>query len=129
MDKQVKVIIEKDGKYLLIRRDDDEKKGHRGNWECPGGKLEKEESFEEAAIREVKEETNLNIILKKVVKKIEKENEVRAVVFLAKPKNANLKISKEHNDFGWFTYEELKNLEPITYKDFFLELMDLSREN
>ncbi len=29
MSKQVKVIIEKDGKYLLVRRADEEKKEHR----------------------------------------------------------------------------------------------------
>ena len=129
MDKQVKVIIEKSGKYLLIKREDNEKKEHKGNWECSGGKLEREESFEEAAIREVKEETNLDIDIKKVVKEIKKGNETHAIVFLAKSKNTDAKLSKEHSDFGWFTYKELKNLEPVTYKDFFLELVNLSRKN
>lgn len=129
MSKQVKIIIESNNKYLLIRREDNEKKEHKGNWECPGGKLEKGESFKDAAVREAKEETNLDIILKKTVKRIKKDNEIQAVVFLAKPKNNDVKVSKEHSDFGWFSYEELKNLEPITYKDFFLELLNLSREN
>lgn len=129
MNKQVKVIIEINGKYLLLKRKDNEKKEHRGNWECSGGKLEKEESFEKAAIREAKEETNLDVDIKKVVKEIKKDNEINAVVFLAKPKNTNIRLSKEHSDFGWFTYEKLINLEPITYKDFFLELVDLSRKN
>lgn len=129
MGKQVKVIIEKDGMYLLIKRKDNEKKEHIGNWECAGGKLEEKESFEKAAIREVKEETNLDVEIIKVVKEIKKDSETNAVVFLAEPKNKSVKLSREHESFGWFTYEELKSLEPITYKDFFLELVDLSRKN
>ncbi|MBS3081097.1 NUDIX hydrolase [Candidatus Pacearchaeota archaeon] len=129
MDKQVKVVIEKFGKYLLIKREDNEKKEHKGNWECPGGKLKKGESFEEAAIREVKEETNLDVDIKKVIKDIRKDDEVHAVVFLANPKNTDIKLSSEHSDFRWFTYKELKNLENIIYKDFFLELVAISRKN
>ncbi|MDP3728787.1 MAG: NUDIX hydrolase [bacterium] len=129
MSKQVKIIIKYNGKYLLIKRKDKEKKEHIGNWECAGGKLENGESFEDAAIREVKEETNLDVSLIKTVKKIEKDNEIQAMVFLAKPKNTDVKVSKEHSNFGWFSYEELKNLEPITYKKFFLELIDLSQKS
>ncbi len=129
MDRQVKVIIERDGKYLLLRRKDDEKKEHKGNWECAGGKIEKEESFEKAAIREAKEETNLDINIKKVVKEIKKDNEIIAVVFLAKPISCKVSISNEHSEFGWFSYKELRELEPITYKDFFLELIELSQSD
>lgn len=127
MPKQVKVIIEKNGKYLLVRRVDEEKKEHWGNWECPGGKLEENETFEDAAIRESKEETNLKIEIVKRVKELGKNGEIDAVVFLGKPKSNKVKISKEHSEFNWFTYDELKKLESITYKDFFLQLIDLSR--
>lgn len=129
MSKQVKIIIEKDGKYLLIKRKDNEKKEHKDNWECAGGKIENNESFNEAAIREVKEETNLDIEIKRIIKEIKNNEKVSAVVFLAKPKSSNVKLSEEHSNFGWFTYEELEELEPITYKDFFLELINLSRKN
>ncbi len=127
MAKQVKVIIEKDRKYLLVKRADEEKKEHKGNWECPGGKLNENESFEDAAIRESKEETNLDIRLVKRVKELGKDGQIDAVVFLAKPKSTSIKISNEHSDFRWFTYDELKNLEPVTYKDFFMQLIDLTR--
>ena len=50
-------IIEKDGRILLQRRSDN------GLWGLPGGLLELEETFEEAAVREVREETGLEVRL------------------------------------------------------------------
>ena len=44
-----------DGEVLLQRRGDD------GNWGIPGGAMELDESAEEAALREVAEETGLQI--------------------------------------------------------------------
>jgi ADP-ribose pyrophosphatase YjhB (NUDIX family) len=54
-------VLEKDGKYLLVQ----EKKPHiYGLWNLPVGKVEEWETSEGTAIREVKEEVNLDIILK-----------------------------------------------------------------
>jgi len=128
MSKQVKIIIQDEkGKYLLLKRADKEKIKHFGNWECPGGKLEEGESFEDAAIREAKEEVNLDIEIIKTVKKLDKNGETIAIVFLGKPSTTEITISEEHSDYGWFSYEELQNLEPITYKDFFFELIELAK--
>ncbi len=60
------VILEKDGKILLGMRHPDPDKADSafrsaGEWCLPGGKLEWGESFEEGAIREVKEETGIII--------------------------------------------------------------------
>jgi 8-oxo-dGTP pyrophosphatase MutT (NUDIX family) len=45
------LVIRPDGKFLIMKRD--------GLWDLPKGKLEKGESVESAAIREVEEETGL----------------------------------------------------------------------
>lgn len=62
----VGVMILKEGKILLGQRHHDPAKadsemGGEATWTMPGGKLEFGESFEEAAIREVKEETSLDV--------------------------------------------------------------------
>lgn len=51
------VVLRKDGKFLIMKRD--------GIWDLPKGKFEKGESAEEAALREVNEETGLkNLVIK-----------------------------------------------------------------
>ena len=52
----------KDDEILLIKRHSKSKTG-ACQWELPGGKVEKCEFFDEALIREFKEETNLNVEL------------------------------------------------------------------
>ena len=51
------VVIEKDGKILLQKRSDN------GLWGLIGGLLELNETYEEAALREAKEETGLEVEL------------------------------------------------------------------
>ena len=53
-------LIEKDGKYLIARR----KTGSKdvlGKWEFPGGKVERNETEENAIEREIKEEFEMSI--------------------------------------------------------------------
>lgn len=54
----VRVIVVKDNKYLLIRED---KKNWFNGWIFPGGKVEVGETTEKAAIRELKEEINIDV--------------------------------------------------------------------
>ncbi len=60
------VVIQRDGKILLGMRHPDPDKADSafrssGEWTLPGGKLEFGETFEEGAIREVLEETGIQI--------------------------------------------------------------------
>lgn len=62
------VMILKDSKVLLGQRHVDPQKADslmngEGTWTMPGGKLDFGESFEEGAMREVKEETDIDIRL------------------------------------------------------------------
>ena len=66
------VIVIKENKVLLGKRHDDPEKADsemsgEGTWTMPGGKLEYGESFEEGAIRELKEETNMTAHEVKVI--------------------------------------------------------------
>ena len=59
----VGTILEYDNKFLLLCRHPDKREGHK--WGLPAGKVEKGESLEDAAMREIKEETGNEIILSK----------------------------------------------------------------
>jgi len=66
------VILEKDGRILMGKRHPDPDKADSafrsaGEWSLPGGKLEWGESFEDGAVREVKEETGITIKGPKVI--------------------------------------------------------------
>jgi 8-oxo-dGTP diphosphatase len=54
----VAAIIEKDGKILLTKRNIEP---YKGSWVLPGGHIDLDETTEAAVVREVKEETGLDI--------------------------------------------------------------------
>ena len=62
MDKHIKVaaaIIYIDGQFLLSKRKAEQ---HQGNkWEFPGGKIDADETVEQALSRELKEELNITV--------------------------------------------------------------------
>lgn len=55
------VVLIHDGKLLLVRQN------NRPFWVFPGGTLELEEGLEDCAIREMKEEINLDVSIEKVL--------------------------------------------------------------
>ena len=59
------VIEDSEGRILLVRHKPERKGFWMGKWICPGGRLRFGESIEAGIKREVKEETNLEIELKK----------------------------------------------------------------
>lgn len=57
------VIFNKAGRVLLVRQ----AKSRGGRWELPGGKVKKRESLPDAIVREVKEETGLDVVPERLV--------------------------------------------------------------
>ena len=60
----VGAVVVHDGKLLMIRRGNDP---GRGLWSIPGGRVERGEYLSQALVREVKEETNLDIEVKELL--------------------------------------------------------------
>ena len=113
---------EKDGiiKYLLLK--------HRaGHWNFPKGLIEKGEKLQEAALREVKEETGLKDVefingFKETIRfffRVKYDYQVKerglkigqtvmkfVTYFLMESKDKNVKLSFEHEDFGWLEFNE-----------------------
>jgi len=58
-------VIYKNNKFLIAQRN--LKKAQGGLWEFPGGKVEKNESYESALIREIKEEIGIDVDKKDIL--------------------------------------------------------------
>lgn len=56
---RVSVVIIEGDKILLVKH----RKGSRQYWVLPGGRLEYGETFEECGVRELKEETGLDVVV------------------------------------------------------------------
>lgn len=57
------IVISSERKILLVKH----RKGSKQYWVLPGGRLEYGETFQECAVRELKEETGLDIAVDKMV--------------------------------------------------------------
>jgi 8-oxo-dGTP pyrophosphatase MutT (NUDIX family) len=103
------------------------KKAHehyRAAWGFPRGWVEKGESTEETARREIEEETgirdlefiegfreNIHFTYTRGGKLIDKE----VNYLLAKTRSIEVKLSFEHDDYGWFNYNEA--LQRLTFEN------------
>lgn len=62
MDKTTIIYLEKDNKYLMLHRNKKEKDLNKDKWIGVGGHIEEYESPDQCIVREVKEETNLDLL-------------------------------------------------------------------
>jgi len=113
----VKGIVFVNNKIVLL-------KNERQEWELPGGKIEENESAEQCAIREIKEELAIDVQIVSLVDvwmyNIQSKIKVLIVSYVCKPISMDekkLKISNEHKELGLFTPEEISALNmPDGYK-------------
>lgn len=129
--KKVKLVIEMDRPYGLtvrgIMKNDDGEilivKRHPKSrtdpemWELPGGKVEKGEFFADALVREIKEETNLDVKIGDFAEAVQNDymhkRTVQLMMYLEDVKG-EVKISDEHTDWMWASLEKIKTLEIST---------------
>ncbi len=126
----VKGIVIYDDKVLILKRVRPSSDG-LGYWELPGGGLEYGETPHQALIRELKEETNLDIkILKPVYTftAIRENYQTVGIGFLCIPTNNHVTISNEHTDYLFADKEELKDyLDKTIYDDIIFTLEEYVR--
>ena len=107
--KVVAAIIQKENKILATKRGYGE---FINMWEFPGGKIEPGETKEEALIREIKEELNIEINVDKFAIDIEYQYPnfyLFMSCFMCSIKEGSIELL-EHNDGKWITKEELNTL-------------------
>lgn len=108
-----KVVIEKDGKFLLLKRVSNSK-NYPNLWDFAGGKHDPGETPPQAVIRETKEETSYEINPGEEIKKEEHdefEKKWRFHYFIPKTISGELKLSPDHSDHKWVSKEEMISLE------------------
>lgn len=111
MDVVAAIIENNDGDILIAKRNS--KKSQGGLWEFPGGKIEKNESADDAIKREIKEELNIDIEINKWI--IEKRHEypektINLILCSAKWIGGELDLS-EHEDSKWIKKEDIFNFQ------------------
>nr|WP_303211923.1 (deoxy)nucleoside triphosphate pyrophosphohydrolase [Methanobrevibacter smithii] len=107
--KVVAAIIQKENKILATKRGYGE---FINMWEFPGGKIESDETKEQALVREIKEELNIEINVDKFAIDIEYQYPnfyLFMSCFMCSIKEGSIELL-EHNDGKWITKEELNTL-------------------
>lgn len=108
----VSTIVEYENKFLLVK---ELKEQCYGKWNLPSGHVEENEYIFDAAIREVKEETNLDVELKGLISiynNMFEDNFCISFVFASKIKKYNeLKFDeKEIKEVKWYSIDEIRDM-------------------
>ncbi len=121
------IMIIKDDKVLLGRRNDDPEKADsllhgEGTWTCPGGKLDFGEKIADAAKKEILQETGIKVNdlkLISVTNEIVSDAHFVTIGFLCKDFDGEPKIMEPEEivEWRWFSLNELpENIYPPTFK-------------
>lgn len=101
---QKAIIVDKQGKILAIRRTKSAP-SRPLYWDLPGGDLDFGEDVKNGIIREIKEETGLDVqglVLSDVISGFNDRNEFWVTIcYLAKPISVDVVLSFEHDNFKW----------------------------
>ena len=122
----VGAIIIKDDKILLEKRKNEPGKG---KWSIPGGLVELGESVEQTVIREVREETGLEVekpehidVVDNVIRDENGEIKYHFVIidYFVKLKGGTMKAMSDAEELRWVTFDEVEKYDlTITFRAFF----------
>jgi mutator protein MutT len=113
----VGVIIQDGDRIVLVRRD---KEPSKGLWTFPGGAVELGESLHDAAVREAREETGLQVEIGEVATVIDHlvddgSGRIRyhyvIIDYLARPVGGTLRPGTDASDARWASLADLEGLE------------------
>lgn len=104
------IVFNNIGEILLIR-------GPRRGWEMPGGQVEEGESLQDAAIRETKEESGIDIVVTKFCGIFQNvDRSICNTLFLGKAIGGEPTTGPESLEVGFFPIEQA--LKMVTWKNF-----------
>ena len=106
-------VVTRDGRALIIRRGHEPRKGE---WSLPGGLLELGESLQDAARREIKEETSLDVDVGPVIETFDRvhrdeQGKIRyhfvIVDFVCWPNGGEAVPGSDAEGVAWVTPDEI----------------------
>ena len=111
------IILNEKNQVLIMSRKTDDFMG--GIDELPSGNMEQGENIYDAMIREVKEETNLDVVnVKSYIGSFDyisgSGKKARQYNFVLDVKNTENIILTEHDEYNWLTIEEIRRSNKIT---------------
>ena len=111
------IILNEKNQVLIMSRKTDDFMG--GIDELPSGNMEQGENIYEALVREVKEETNLDVVnVKSYIGSFDyiygSGKKARQYNFVLDVKNIENIILTEHDEYNWLTIEEIRKSSKIT---------------
>jgi 8-oxo-dGTP pyrophosphatase MutT (NUDIX family) len=113
----VVMVLDQDDHVLVIRRCSDDP--NKGKWESPAGHRDSGESPEEAATREVHEETGLKVKLLPHTQDTTSPQGKKLRMFVARVNRSKPKVKtnpKEHDDHKWVHKDSIHEVKPTHAK-------------
>ena len=110
----VAAVIKKNDLFLIANRSFED--NSQGIWEFPGGKVEENETFNSALMREIKEELSLNIKVGNMIATIDlnkTDKNIYVHYYYAIILSGQISLNV-HSEFKWVRHTQLKN---FTYID------------
>ena len=109
-------------------------RGQQNDWSFPKGHINKDENPEQAMIREIKEETGLNINILQVLPDLEYkssagETSLVKMFFVISLDDSNLKLEFKNDNILWLPYDEV--VEKLTYdnlKEYFSSILPIVKK-
>ena len=121
----IAAVIQRDSRYLVCRRPPH--KRHGDLWEFPGGKLEGQESFLDAAARELLEELELTVTSVGEVEMTIADPGSPFVINFALVQVAGEPVPHEHTAVSWLDLDGLLTLQLAPSDRQFVEYMAAGR--
>ncbi|KXK11078.1 MAG: Nucleoside triphosphatase NudI [Microgenomates bacterium OLB23] len=103
-------------KFLILKRAMDSY-SRPGDWDFAGGNVLFGELHNESIVREVKEETGLNVTHLEPIQVVSRYNEKAAIYYLiinyrVRAAVDTITLSHEHTEYRWVTYDEFSRTTP-----------------
>ncbi len=126
----VKVFLRnREGKFLLVRRNTEKYKNVRGEWDIVGGRIDPGSKLLDNLMREVKEETQLVILSEPKLLFAQDiipnpERHIVRLTYVAYGEGELVLDTEENDEYEWLSLEEMKNKEDLDI--YVKEILDLN---